>query len=403
MLKEITTPYRLSQFLIYCIIIGITIISLPTNPTTYLLVRFVQAIEMLIFTLLFVPRVQVVLNINKFNMLVNFWWLFYIVNTLLHPNNVGITPIFTWLNIALLLLLGTKYWTENPYGSLKALITIFSFLVYLNAILIIMFPEGLWVDPEWIGRGSAIRYLFGNQNQTGLVCLFAVTTQSIYTFAYKKGQFNLFLLIIVSLTCILFLGSMTSTIGICLITLYIIFNRMFKRPKLIVIIFAVIYLIVFVLLIWYGNTIEEIKWATAFIENTLNKDTTFSKRTIIWENAIALIKSNPIVGYGIQNVEWNDTFLEGSGTHNLWVMLLLNSGFVGCFSFICILIYAIHKALSIENKITITAVMSLCVLLIMSFFEAYNILYIFFFLQIVYYSPHFLLNQEAEAKIEPHL
>jgi O-antigen ligase len=200
---------------------------------------------------------------------------------------------------------------------------------------------------------------------------------------------------------------MTSAIGVFLIIGYIILNRLFGKPHVWLIVFFIIYILVFLFLIWYGNDIEQVKWATAFVEETLSKDTTFSKRTVIWANAVDLIQKSPLFGYGIQDVGWNDNNLEGSGAHNIWVMLLLNGGFIACFGFMFITIFAIREALSVRSKITTAALMSLCVLFVMSFFEAYNIIYMFLFLQIVYYSSCIPLQlEEKEAltlndRIEP--
>lgn len=395
--NETPISSKLKQFFICLLIIGVTLISFPTNDMTYMLVRFVQVLDLLIFALLILPNIKQAISFDKLNLFVTLWWIVYLINTFLHPTDVGVTPIFTWLNVAIFLLIGKKYWAEDMRSSLKILSIIFSLLIYINAILLILFPEGLWIDPEWVGRGNPTRYLFGNQNQTGLVCLLAITTQCMYTFAYGKGHFNLVLLLIISLSSVLFLGSMTSAIGMFLITTYIVFNRLFKNPKVLLIIFTILYVCIFLLLIWYGNDIEQVKWATTFIEGTLSKDTTFSKRTVIWANAVELIRESPVLGYGIQSIEWNDDYLEGSGAHNLWVMLLLNGGMVACFAFIFITIFAIREALSVRSRITTVSVMALCVLFVMSFFEAYNIIYIFLFLQLVYYSSSIPLQIEKEA------
>ena len=395
--NETPISSKLKQFFICLLIIGVTLISFPTNDMTYMLVRFVQVLDLLIFALLILPNIKQAISFDKLNLFVTLWWIVYLINTFLHPTDVGVTPIFTWLNVAIFLLIGKKYWAEDMRSSLKILSIIFSLLIYINAILLILFPEGLWIDPEWVGRGNPTRYLFGNQNQTGLVCLLAITTQCMYTFAYGKGHFNLVLLLIISLSSVLFLGSMTSAIGMFLITTYIVFNRLFKNPKVLLIIFTILYVCIFLLLIWYGNDIEQVKWATTFIEGTLSKDTTFSKRTVIWANAVELIRESPVLGYGIQSIEWNDDYLEGSGAHNLWVMLLLNGGMVACFAFIFITIFAIREALSVHSRITTVSVMALCVLFVMSFFEAYNIIYIFLFLQLVYYSSSIPLQIEKEA------
>ena len=398
MQNELSIGSKIGQFAIYLLVIGVTLIAFPSNGMTVMLVRAVQAIELLILGILVLPKIQQVMKFDKFNLLVVGWWLLYVVNTFLHPSEVGITPVFTMMNVMIFLLLGTTHWEQDMRSSLKGLILIFSALVYINGILLILYPDGLWVDPEWVGRGNPTRYLFGNQNQTGFVCFLAIATQCIYSFAYRKGYFNLILLIGVSLASVLFLGSMTSSIGIFLITGYIIFNRLFQKPKGWLIAFAIIYTLTFLLIVWYGNDIEHVKWATAFVENTLSKDTTFSKRTVIWANAVDLIEKSPLLGYGIQNMEWNDNHLEGSGTHNLWVMLLLNGGWTFCISFIFILVYAIHEALTQKNRTTTSAVMSLCVLLVMSFFESYNIIFIFVFIQIVYYSSSFIEQLDIDSK-----
>ena len=386
MQNELSIRAKIGQFAIYLLIIGVTLIAFPSNGITYLMVRCAQALELLVLGILVLPKIQQIIKFDKFNLLVIGWWLCYILNTFLHPTDVGITPVFMLMNVLILLLLGTKYWTQDIRSSLKGLIYIFSALVYINAVLLILYPEGLWIDPEWVGRGNPARYLFGNQNQTGFVCFMTIAMQCIYTVAYNEGRSNLILLIIISLTTVLFLGSMTSAVGIFLMAAYIVCHRFFQKPKIWLIVFAALYTLMFIFIIWYGNDIEHIKWATIFIEDTLSKDTTFSNRTIIWANAVDLIKESPLTGYGIQNTEWNDEHLEGSGAHNLVVMLLLNGGFVFCLSFVYIVVYAIREALTVHSKVTTAATISLCVLFVMAFFEAYNIIYFFLYLQIVYYS-----------------
>lgn len=402
MQNELSIGAKIGQFFIYLLIIGVTLIAFPSNDLTVMMVRCVQALELVILGILILPKIQQVIKFDKFNLLVIGWWIFYVINTFLHPSDVGITPVFTLMNVMIFLLLGTKYWTQDMRSSLKGLVYIFSALVYINAILLILYPEGLWEDPNWVDRGNPTRYLFGNQNQTGFVCFLAIATQCIYTFAYKKGYFNLILLTIISLVSVLFLGSMTSAIGIFLMMAYMLCNRLFKYPKGWLIAFAVIYTLTFTFIVWYGNDIEQIKWATAFIEDTLSKDTTFSKRTVIWANAVDWIKESPLVGYGIQNAEWNDNHLEGSGAHNLLVMLLLNGGFVFCLSFLYIVIYAVREALTVHSKATTAAVMSLCVLLVMAFFETYSIIYFFLYLQIIYYSASIPKQiEECEQTVLP--
>lgn len=374
------------QLMIYAIIMGITLISVPKTSMSYLVTRAMQLVEVIAFLVLLVPRVQKIITISRFSVYVNIWWIIYLFITYIHPNELGLTPILWWLHIGVFLLMGSCYWINDFQTHLKWITILLTGLIYLNAVLLILHPDGLWIDENWVGRGSPIRYLFGNYNQIGFVGLLGLTTHSIYTFHAKKGYFNLYILIAVALFSVIFVGSMTSTIGLLILAIYILFHRRIKRPLLLVAIFGIIYIASFVFIIWLGNSIEEFAIITDFVENTLHKDTTFSKRTDIWKNAVKEIAQSPLIGYGIQDVVWNDEHLGGSGPHNLWLMLMLQGGMVLCFGFIGIVLYAFKSAFRVKTSYSTVAIVGLCTLFLMSFFETYDICIIFLLLQITFYT-----------------
>ena len=70
---------NIGQFLICFIIIGVTIISFPTGGVTYAIVRCIQAIEVLVLAALFIPNIKHVMKFDKFNLLVNAWWIIYLI------------------------------------------------------------------------------------------------------------------------------------------------------------------------------------------------------------------------------------------------------------------------------------------------------------------------------------
>ena len=385
------------QPLIYLIMIGFTFIAMPQNSSTYLLTRCVQAIEVAFCISLFIQYFRQTIRPNGFNIRVNLWWLLYTVLAyVLTSSTLGLTPFFNWLNIIIFLLLGVCYWQHDIENSYKYIATTFSILIYLNAILFFLFPDGLWIDHNWQGTGDSTRHLFGNYNQTGFVCLIGITAQAMYTLTTKRGVFNLFALIIVSLGSVIYIGSMTSSIGLSILTIYIIFHKFIKRPKIYLTIFTVLYVLFFAVIIWYGNSIEEISLMTKFIENILSKDTTFTSRTYIWSNAVYKIQQSPWIGYGLQDVKWNMTYLAGSGPHNLLLTLLLQGGVILCGGFLINIIYVVREALKATNGAGVLGVVSICVLFLMSLFEAYNIVQTFLFLQLVYYSP-LLNNYESRS------
>ena len=305
-----------------------------------------------------------------------------------------------WMNIIIFLLLGSCYWQHNLQECLRYITISLSILRYLNVILLILFPDGLWIDPEWTGRGSSTRHLFGNYNQIGFVCLLGITAQALYTFSSHKGKFNLFLLTAASIFSVVFVGSMTSAVSLSLFAIFLLFHKIIKHPKRLLTCFLICYVTFFTLIVWHGYSIDEVSLATRFIEGTLSKDTSFSNRTIIWENAVELIKQSPWIGYGIQNVDWNDAYLGGSGSHNIWLMLLLQGGIIICFTFIGITFFSIKRALKTPSAITTLAVIALYILFIMSLFETYYIAQIFLLLQFIYYSPLIVQEKENNQSIQ---
>lgn len=374
------------QFLIYFVMLCFTFISTPKTGMTHLISRAIQLIEVIFFATLIIKNYKQGLRVYGFNSGVNLWWLFYTILAYLFSSSMGLTPCFQWMNVMIFLLLGTCYWQHNYIESLKYIATVFSFLIYLNTILLLLFPDGLWIDTEWVGRGNPTRYLFGNYNQIGFVSLLGITTQAMYTFYSGKGRLNLYIILLLSIGSVVFVGSMTSFIGLSIFAAYILLHKHIRHPRIYVWIFTIVYLLFFFFIVWYGNSIEEIKWAAQFIEQQLSKDTTFTFRTLIWENAVYMIQKSPWIGHGIQSVEWNDVYLEASGPHNLWLMLLLQGGRILCISFITIVVYIVHKALKTRTMTSILGVVSLCVLFIMSMFETYFIAQIFLLLQFVYYA-----------------
>ena len=376
------------QPLIYLIMIGFTFIAMPKTGSTYLLARCVQGIEVVFCIALFIQYFRQKIELNSFNWRTNIWWIFYTYLAYAFTStSVGLTPFFKWLNIIIFLLLGVCYWRHDIENSFKYIAIALSILIYINAILLFIFPDGLWVDYEWAGTGDPRRFLFGNYNQMGFVCLLGITAQGMYTFATKRGRFNLFILIVVSLWTVLFVGSMTSTVGLGFLGIYILLHNLIKRPKIYITLFAIVYIAFFVTIVWLGNSIEEIGAMTRFVENVLSKDTTFTSRTDIWSNAVYKIQQSPWIGFGVQDVEWNMMYLDGSGPHNLWLMLLLQGGIILCGSFIYNVLFIIRNTFKDQTPSSILGAVSICVFFIMSLFEAYNLMQTFLLLQLIYYSP----------------
>ena len=112
---------------------------------------------------------------------------------------------------------------------------------------------------------------------------------------------------------------------------------------------------------------------TEFVENILSKDTSFSNRTDLWFASIQQIIQSPWIGYGPQSIDWMVSHIGGSGPHNLLLMILLQGGLLLLSIFVGI-VFSVFRVLYKQNSPVANFVaVAVCVLLLMSLFETYNI------------------------------
>ena len=103
------------QPLIYLILIGFTFIAMPQTGSAYLLARCIQAIEVILCITLLIQRFRNSFEINNFSWRTNLWWLFYTCLAFT-AIGMGLTPIFKWLNVILILLLGAAETADSKAG-----------------------------------------------------------------------------------------------------------------------------------------------------------------------------------------------------------------------------------------------------------------------------------------------
>ncbi|MGM9838200.1 MAG: O-antigen ligase family protein [Paludibacteraceae bacterium] len=379
------------ETVMYVLMFCFLLIAVPQSNQWFIFARLIQGIEVLYFVYLFVISIYKVaksgsLHINSLHLSIHIWWLFWIVWSFLTSPVLRFTQIFYWVNLCIFLLIFNLYWQKDFKNNLHILAIVFSCLVYTNAILFVLYPEGLWIDEEWTGDGlgSNVRFLFGNYNQTGIVILLALFIQGAYVLSNNRGRWNMILLMFVGIGTVIAMGSMTSAIGISLFAIYYCFRNVVKRPRGLVITFLIIYALCFIGVVWNGHSIEDISFLMNFIENTLHKNATFSNRTNLWAAAVELIKAKPIIGYGDMPIDWMLTNLGGSGPHNLWLMLLLHGGVVLCGLFVWIVFRVFHTLFKCNQPIHYLAAVCICIMLLQSLFEVYTIVILFFILLVAY-------------------
>lgn len=380
----------IGQFIIYAVIIGFTIIAYPKSEFSYIIARLIQGFQVLLLCYLLLPYARNhKIQMPKYDLLVHVWWIVWLAITVFRRSEVWPTTIFMWMNATIFLLIGQRYWRSEPQQSFKILAIVLSIYVYLNAFLLVLYPEGLWEYTEWIGTGDETRYLFGNYNAIGIVCLCALMVQSIYSFLSNKGYANLCILSIVSLFTVIFVGSATSTIGLMIAILFILFHKYIKHPFVFVGIFFCMYILFVVFIVFMGNTVENYPVILQFVENVLGKNATFSHRTTIWKTTVDLISQHLWIGNGYQSIEWNVSHIGASGPHNFWLEIMMYGGVVSIIAFLLLIVVNFYSVYRNTSYASTTAGVFLCVLLLMSLFETYSLILIFMILQITYDISHY--------------
>lgn len=372
--------FFLSGFVLSLIICS-NAIAVPSSGLVYLIMRAIQAFQLLVvayFVHLNFQTLHVAIPERPIR-LIHIWWGSLFVLTFLQASSIQFTIIYQWLTIWLLIMVFQLTNDEDKIVLVDIIATILSLLIYTNGLLFLIFPDGLWTDNDWVGTGDPRRHLFGNYNQTGMICLLGIMARGITVFHRQRGYLRLVLLLAVSITTVYGMGSMTSTVGMAAIAIYFLLHKL-ASPSIYAIglfIFLLLYTLFFYMIVWQGFEIDNLKFATQFIEDALQKDTSFTERIYLWEEASRFIKDNPWFGYGVQDPEWMMERIGGSGPHNFWILNLLQGGAWLCGIFVMIFITNIMNTFRHSTIISRWALACMCALMLMSLFETYNIVCIF--------------------------
>lgn len=384
-LKNQSVSLRLSG-LVFALIIGLNTIAVPVSGIVFMGTRLIQALELIVVGYLFHLNIhQLKLKYGGLNTsIIHIWWGLLFALTFFQAETTSFTIIYQWITIWMIITIFNLADNDDKIYLYKLIATILSILIYANTILFFIFPDGLWEDTNWVGTGDIKRYLFGNYNQTGMVCLLGIVARGICVLHTGEGYKKLYFLLIVSIITVAMMGSMTSTISLIIVMLYMLFRKLIGNRMLRLIVFSsiMIYVLFFFVFVWSGSEVGGV--LSRFIEEVLNKDTTFSGRSFIWKEATDMVSEHFLFGYGSRDPEWMMDKIGGSGPHNLWILMLLEGGICLCSTFILLIVSLIFSILRHLGKESRIGLICLCAMLLMSLFETYNIICIFMLIIMVH-------------------
>src|SRR5699024_239341 len=162
-----------------------------------------------------------------------------------------------------------------------------------------------------VTNSGHIEYLLGGKNHLIFTTIPFMSIVYIYSYKkYEKLTITNLSLIFTSLISIILAGSGT---GIILSLVYIVFIVFPKTLYPSIYSYIAINIALFVMIIIYR--VHE-KWFSFIIVDVLEKSTTFSGRTLLWDISLDAIKSKPLIGHGRGNTIISDVYWYLKESHN---------------------------------------------------------------------------------------
>ena len=295
------------------------------------------------------------------------FWVIYIITSFIYKGdyvdiiNNGVTSIL------LICFIKEEFNKEKKY-ILKSLKYIF--MLYLTLQLYSMIKINISKNYD------KFIYFLGEDNYSAF-SIIPMITIVLFIQYLEKEQISIVSLFFIGILTMLymFVKSYTASLALIILLLFILllkFNinvlKYFSIRK------TYILLIILLIMILLFN----IQDLFSTILNDIEKGITLNSRTIIWNNAIELIKQKPLFGYGsLSEEKINDYYLYGAThAHNIILELLLRTGIIGTFNYLMFIdksVKNIYKRGKTSKEVSIL-ILGVISYLILSFMDFYPIL-----------------------------
>lgn len=315
--------------------------------------------EILLFMLMILPFFKVTYLVNKYSFIDQFYNLLCIFSTLitliltLKKKRISLIIVlifffFVILNISnvmsngvlnngvmislygfSLCLISDYCIRRNSFHFFKALKLVLSFLVIVNFVGILLFPNGLYLNSHT--GFNQYGCLLGYKNSLIIYIIPALLSSFVVSFKkYNRlTKFDYFLTFLSFLSVIL-VNSSTSIITMFIITFYVLFYKRFH--KLLKLNIKTYYFSS--LLLNFSIVVFRIQdLFSYFIVGILKKNLTFTGRTYIWDYYLKIVWDKPWFGYGIQDSTYRANQIADAYAaihcHNQLLETFYETGLVG--------------------------------------------------------------------------
>ena len=193
---------------------------------------------------------------------------------------------------------------DDLYGKLKALNIVFIIFIIINTVTIILYPTGWYASTTYTAN-----WFLGYKNVIIRTLLPALTINGIISY-HERGRLSLQFIILyfVSLITVTFVLSANSLIMIVVFGLLVFYRPIVSKfiDHKLSLFFAFFIPSTISVLVVFFNFQENFSY---FLENYLDRNSTLTSRTYIWEFVLMKIAASPIFGYGYHSAgEWKEVF-----------------------------------------------------------------------------------------------
>lgn len=328
---------------------------------------------------------------KAFHLLMILYLMVLVYSTIVHNASETLKTMFAIaVDVATIVIMFAYGMKKNPTKTLKILSIVFSIYIYLNFLLLLLYPSGIWYEYTDTSVGVASRYFLGsNYNQLGSSLLLAMVLSAVYYQLTHKGLINLVGLIIVSFLSLIIVGSKTSLVCILLFYIFLLLKSS-KLRSLAIRYFIIVYFFVQFLFVFTLTDLSANPLIKYVVEDLLGKDMSFSSRTDIWRRTAFMIVQSPVTGYGVQEETWCLDYIGGIMPHNYIYFLLLHGGFILLVVFIALFCVALHQPYKYKSKASQIVLFGCWIFFFMMIMEVYSRQIIFLFLTLMYYSKYYI-------------
>ena len=273
--------------------------------------------------------------------------LFYFVkafSTIMNNGSITflITEAYPTLAICLLIELGIK---NKSKQLIEAFTTVLGILTLINFITMIVDPDGYHVKEK-------VLFFMRHRNQLAPLYILTVVMMDLRNnyFQSKNSKIQLILTFIISTFMIFHAGSGSNIIAWIPIIIYFFLPFLLKKT---VILNIRSYLLFYVILFFSVVLFNIQERYAGLLYRILRRDATFSGRIQLWNIAIEMIKNRPLIGYGMAesvNIIYSPTKEVYYSTHNQFMQLLIEGGFISLLVFCGIAYLAFNKLYEYRNS-----------------------------------------------------